>query len=180
MYDKIIKGNVLNQCNSPKKIKSENFGKYNLLEEKNNSELIRCTISNWHIIRSKRVIDDEGIHMIATDNFAHNIAGSINKKFELPYCIEFDVVDADGDIGINLYDSENYDNTIWISEKGHYKIEISSMKISASCNEKPLKVPPIPKNPLRTSFYISSKGQSIKYKNFMIYSAELVIFDQFL
>lgn len=179
LYDKIIKGNILNEYSSPKRLISEKFRKEEFLDV-DNSEIIGSVISDWHIIRSKRMIDETGIHIIATDDHAHNIAGSINKKFNLPYCIEFDVLDINGDIGINLHDGENYNYTIWLSAKGHYKIEISSMKISATLNRKPLKVPPIPKNPLRTSFYISSKGQSIKYKNFMIYSVELVIFDRFI
>lgn len=175
LYNKIIKGNILNYPNLPKKLTSKNFEKYKFLDTNNGN--IRCVMSDWHIIRSKRVIDETSIQIVATDKFAHNIAGSINKKFELPYCIEFDLLDFDGDVGINLYDGESYNNIIWLYEKGHYKIEISSMKISATINGKSLKVPPIPQNPLRTSLYISSKGQYIKYKNFMIYSIELVIFD---
>lgn len=177
LYDKIIKRNILNNFNLPKKLITKNFEKYGFLETNNNSN-IRCVISDWHVIRSKRVIDETGIQIIATDKFAHNIAGSLNKKFDLPYCIEFDLLDFKGNVGINLHDGENYNNIIWLSEKGHYKIEISSTKISATINKKHLKVPPIPKNPLRTSFYISSKGQYIKYKNFVIYSMELIIFDK--
>ena len=177
LYNEIIKRNILNYPNLPKKLTSKNFEKYEFLDTNNNSN-IGCVISDWHVIRSKRVIDETSIQIVATDKYAHNIAGSINKKFDLPYCIEFDLLDFKGDVGINLYDGENYNNIIWLSEKGHYKIEISSMEISATVNEKYLKVPPIPKNPLRTSFYISSKGQYIKYENFMIYTIELIIFDK--
>lgn len=120
---------------------------------------------------SKQVTDDGTVVSYVNGNYGHLFIKANTPTFQAPFKIEFDLVSYNGEICMNLMDSDG-EARIRLSRTGHYEIIVPlNQNITATCDGNPVTVNPnnlIP-NLARLSFFVVGTGSTITFKELKIY-----------
>ena len=127
--------------------------------------------SSYSIIRGTRSVGENGTTFSATDSYAHLILISNNTRYNLPFGFEFDLLETSASARVNIMDGEtnvqSYFNTI---NPGHIVITVTEDGVTAKCDGTNIShSSTLPTHASRLGLYIGDTGDSMKYKNLIIY-----------
>ena len=131
--------------------------------------------ANVVLSRMSRQKTDNGAVITATGNNAWAIMKQNSPVFSNNCIIEFDLIANETpstSVGIDLStQGDAYQNKIFFEDLGHYKIQVTSKSITALTGSQSiyLQKSQYPPSDVRISFYLGQTGDTITYKDFVVY-----------
>ena len=131
--------------------------------------------ANVVLSRMSRQPTDNGAVITATGNNAWAIMKQNSPVFSNNCIIEFDLIANETpstSVAIDLStQGDAYQNKIYFEDLGHYKIQVTSESITALTGSQSisLKKAEYPPSDVRISFNLGQTGDTITYKDFVIY-----------
>ena len=131
--------------------------------------------ANVVLSRMSRQKTDNGAVITATGDNAWAIMKQNSQVFSNNCIIEFDLIvneTPSTSVGIDLStQGDAYQNKIFFEDLGHYKIQVTSESITALTGSQSiyLQKSEYPPSDVRISFYLGQTGDTITYKDFVVY-----------